>query len=96
MEAEIGPDPGMGAEVFGFTVCSPEWLSRRCAEDGFVPAQHHLVVRVEDYSNRALTQFLERWLAKVDGDDWAKIGNELAHFAHWEFEDYRPHHSEVP
>jgi hypothetical protein len=88
MEAEIGPAQGAGAELFGFTVCSPQWLEHRCAADGFIIGQHHVIVRVENYSNRALRTFLDHWVASVHGADWKELVNKLRGLGMWEFEDY--------
>ena len=88
MEAEIGPEPGQGGDLFGFTVCSPEWLEQRCSKDGFVIGQHHVVIRVKDYSNRGLRSSLDRWVSSVQGSDWSDLANKLRGFGMWEFEDY--------
>jgi hypothetical protein len=90
MQAEVGSEPGTGGDLFGFTVCSPEWLRRRCETDEFVSAKHHIVVRAEDYSNRALSAFLDRLFASVEGPDWESIASKLQSFGYWEFENYQP------
>jgi hypothetical protein len=88
IEAEIGSDDGTGGELFGFTVYSPEWVERRCVADSVVIGQHHIIVRVEDYSNRALRSFVDTWAASVQGADWNELANKLRGFGMWEFEDY--------
>jgi hypothetical protein len=90
IQALVGAEPDGGGESFDFIVCSPEWLMRRCESEGFVAGYHHLVVRVQDYSNEKLRQFVEGWVSSVEGLDWQTIADKLRMLGAWEFEDYRP------
>lgn len=38
--------------------------------------------RIEDY--------VRKRIAQATGDDWLTIAGKIAHWAQWEFEDYRP------
>ena len=86
----VGPADGPGEESFDVMVCSPKWLAREL-KNGPLVGRHHL--------------FLERWdfptvereirrLFETDGRSWEELGQRLARFGHWEFEDYRPHPTE--
>jgi hypothetical protein len=86
----VGPAPLGGGESFSITVCSPEWLNRRCQSEGFVAGQHLVVVRSNDYSDEGLRRFVNRWVASVEGPDWPSIAAKLHQFGAWEFEDYMP------
>lgn len=86
----VGPAPSGGGEAFGVTVCSPEWLSKRCETDGYFPAFHHLVVNFEEYDERKLRSFIEAWVSRQEGSSWDEIVQQLRLFGRWELEGYTP------
>lgn len=86
----VGSAPSGGGESFGVTVCSPEWLSKKCETDGFFPGFHHLVVNFMDYDERKLRAFIEDWVSRFDGPDWESVAHRLRLFGQWEYEDYKP------
>jgi len=47
-----------------------------------------VVIRVKDYSNRALRSNLDRWVSSVHGADWNDLADKLRGFGMWAFEDY--------
>ena len=85
----VGPSDGPGEESFDVQVCSPEWLSRRCASDGFVDGRHTVVTTVDAYTDAGLRSFLTRRVENVSGDTWGEVAEKVARLGYWEFEDYR-------
>jgi len=85
----VGPSDGAGAESFDVTVCSPEWLARRCQTLGFFDGLHHVVVDVSSFDQRALRTWLEVRVNAVEADDWTTLAGRLSRLGWWEFEGYR-------
>lgn len=88
IEITVGPVGSVGEEVFGFTVCNPDWLSYRAASEGVVSGRHLLVMTT--FSWPSVQAFIESYLADIEGDTWPEVAANVARLAHWEFEDYRP------
>lgn len=84
----VGPDPGAGEESFDVTVCSAAWLERRAAREGIVDVRHHVVVESFDWPK--LGSYLQRKVEACSGASWDEVAGQLARFAYWEFENYRP------
>jgi hypothetical protein len=81
---------GPGEESFNVTVCTPEWLSAACREAGGIyNLRHHMVVRLDDFDQRALRSWLEARVEEVEADSWTEPAGRLGRIGHWEFEDYR-------
>jgi hypothetical protein len=76
-----------GEESFDLTVCSPEWLAKRCDTEGIVPGLHHLVVRMGDFDEGRLRTYIESWVARQEGDSWDDIAHQLRLLGWWEFEN---------
>ena len=87
VDAYIGPIGEKGEEVFGFTVCSPAWLSSHPAEKGFQFARLLLLWRW-DYAllERAIRDFCRRF----EASSWEEVAIKLSRYSYWEFEDYPP------
>jgi len=86
----VGPPDAPGEESFDVTVCSPEWLAKKCHEAGGIyNARHHLVVNVEDFDVRVLRAWLAARVQEVQAESWSEIGSRLGRLGYWEFEDYR-------
>ena len=87
----VGPADGLGDETFDVTVCTPEWLAQACrTRGGIYDARHHVVVTMEQFDERAMHDWFEARVRRVEGDDWNEIGNRLARLGFSEFEDYTP------
>lgn len=69
-------------------VCSPEWLARRCRDEGFVDGRHTVVTTVDGYREETLRTFLTRRVEQVSGETWREIAGKVSRLGHWEFEDY--------
>jgi hypothetical protein len=89
LEVRVGAAPKGGGEAFGVTVCSPEWLAKKCETEGYFPGFHHLVVPFEDYDERKLRDFIDTWVSRCEGSDWEAIAQRLRMFGQWEYEDYK-------
>jgi Immunity protein 8 len=83
---KIGPHNSEGEELFYVTACTPSWLAKACAKDGFVWGRHHLVVQEFDLAaiRSAITKFVER----CSGESWKEVAAKVNRIAAWEFEDY--------
>lgn len=84
----IGPSDGPGEEILDMEVCSPEWLSARCAAEGFVLARRNVVTTVDAYSEQGLRSFLIRRVESATGDTWRDVTEKLAQLGYWTFEFY--------
>ncbi|AJC15124.1 immunity 8 family protein [Pandoraea sputorum] len=87
IRAYIGPQGEASSESFDIHVCTPEWLKAQCATQSPLWGRHMLFVEVYDYD--AIKTAIERYVAAVDGDDWADIAAKLSRVGAWEFEDYQ-------
>jgi hypothetical protein len=82
----VGPEDGLGEESFDVTVCSPEWLGRRCRTEGIVSGRHHLIVDPETFDGRTVRAWLEQRVAMVEATSWDGLATQLAQLGWWEFE----------
>jgi hypothetical protein len=81
----IGPADAGGGELFYLTVCTPAWLAKACARDGFVLGRYHLIV--PRYDLEAITRTLTKFIENCSGA-WNDLALRLSRIASWEFEDY--------
>ncbi len=75
-----------GEESFDVTVCTPKWLQEHCQKDDVLFMRHHVVVL--EYDRDTLTKAIISKVEEIEADNWQKLGNRLARYAFWEFEDY--------
>lgn len=87
VEAMIGPRDGPGEESFDFVLCTPSWLARLVAEERIVYGRHYLFVARYDYD--AIFEAITRVCDSIQGETWQEVGERLARYGKWEFEDYR-------
>lgn len=87
IEFEIGPSDAAGAELFGLTVCSPQWLADHPRPKGFEFIQATLVVDAWDVDLvvRAVNDLCEQ----TSAPGWSPIAESLSRFMTWEFSDFR-------
>lgn len=86
----VGSTDAPGEESFDVTVCSPEWLAKRCTQAGGIyDARHHLVVTFQDFDQRAVRAWLSARVEEVEAPTWAEVGIRLGRLGYSEFEDYR-------
>ncbi len=84
----VGPSDGPGEESFDVEVCTPDWLARRCAAEGFIEGRHKVVTTVDTFTESGLRSFLTRRVENVHGQTWREVADKVARLGHWEFEDY--------
>ena len=84
----VGPNDGPGEESFDVEVCTPEWLARRCAAEGFVDGRHTVVTTVDAFTEDGLRSFLARRVETLSGETWHEVAGKVARLGFWEFEDY--------
>ena len=87
IQALIGPHGGSGEESFGFTVCTPKWLSENLGENEFLFARHYLLVSAYDYD--LIFRVINSLCKSVSGLSWREVALKLSRYGSWEFEDYR-------
>lgn len=85
----VGPSDGPGEESFDVEVCTPEWLARRCATEGFVDGRHTVITTVDTFTKDGLRSFLTRRVENTSGETWHEVAEKVARLGLWEFEDYR-------
>jgi Immunity protein 8 len=88
VHARVGPADGPGAELFGFTVCTPEWFAAQMKVDP-VSVRHYVFVK--EYNYEALKNFVSGYCSKCMGDSWKEVAQKVAHLGYWEFENYTPY-----
>ncbi len=93
LELEIGPDNQDGSELFGVTVCTPQWLSRKYGKTDVIIGRHYLIVFEYDFDR--IMERIRSYVQNCQGENWNEIAQKVGRLAHWEFEDYRPHPSET-
>jgi hypothetical protein len=85
--ASIGPAGEPGAELFQFTVCSPNALAQRALPKGFAFQRHTLVI--ERWDPALIKRAIGDLSLRTEGADWNEVATKLSRFGRWEFEDYR-------
>ncbi len=84
----VGANSGAGEETFDVLVCTPEWLARSCAADGFVDGRHKVITTLDTFTENGLRSFLTRRVENATGDTWHEVADKVARLGYWEFEDY--------
>lgn len=88
VQAMIGYVGGKGEEAFNFVVCSPQWLSRRCAEtDG--PVFGVRMIIMNEYRYNELESSIRELCTSTTGEAWEEIAQKLSRYGGWEFADYK-------
>ena len=88
--AKIGPSDADGEESFGMTLCTPEWFAAQRMRDQTIRSGTQTLF-VKRYDYRAIKAFIERAVARAEGDTWTDVANKLSWLGHWEFASYRPY-----
>jgi hypothetical protein len=79
-----------GQESFDLRVITPSALQRRVRESGPRTGRHLVIVERWDYPT--IAAYLLQLFESEQGADWDELGERLAHFGRWEFEDYDESH----
>ncbi|MFG6282689.1 Imm8 family immunity protein [Sphingomonas sp. S6] len=88
LRALVGPAGAPGEESFDFKVCSPAWLEYELDSHAIVEGRFLLIAR--SFDPQRIEDYVRKRIAQASGDDWHTIAGEIARWAQWEFEDYRP------
>lgn len=86
VDATIGPENGIGGEIFSFEVCSPKWFAANRA-DSPVFARH--VIFLNEYDEKSFQGIVEKLVQETSGENWSEIVAQLSRYMFWEFEDYQ-------
>jgi hypothetical protein len=87
----VGTPPEGGGEIFGATLCTPEWIAAQDDAGRLLSGHGLLIVRFEDFSETRVRAEVEAFLAKIHEDSWYDIAMRIKMwFPHWEFDGYDP------
>lgn len=87
LEMLVGVKNEKGAEQFGITVCTPQWLIDNKNEKDIFFGKNYLIVF--EYNYKKLYAFLNNYIENLQGDSWVKLAEKVGRIAYWEFEDYQ-------
>lgn len=87
VQAMIGAHGEEGEESFNFLVCTPRWLEREVAREGYVLGRFYIFLARYDYA--LMRRIIEELCEQAMGEDWDTVAARLARHSLWEFEDYR-------
>lgn len=82
----IGPQHQDAAESFNFTVCSPEWIKKECAADGFIWRWDVLIVN--EYNRIEIKKIIEKFIARSAAPTWLQVAEQISRRSNWEFDNY--------
>ena len=88
LRALVGPLGLPGEESFDFDVCSPAWLVAEVDSKSIIEGRFLLIAR--DFDPQRIENHVRQRIEEASGKDWPEVAGEIARWAHWEFEDYRP------
>ncbi len=88
LELGIGPKDSKGEEIFGLTICTPQWLMNQYPKDDVILGRHHLIVFEYDY--KRIIGKIEKFLLRCNSDTWHEVTLKVGELGRWEFEDYQP------
>ena len=87
IQAFIGPEGQRGEESFDILVCTPSWIAKEIAEQGYIWGRHRLVVSEYDYD--LIWNAISEICSKTEAADWSAVAGALNHFGAWEFSEFR-------
>jgi Immunity protein 8 len=92
-EAYIGQLDGKGADLFQFSICSPQWLLDHVDQNGRF-LRHFLILNTLDEFNvqKKILEIVE----SARGESWLKVAEILGRYMFWEFEDYLEYKPTTP
>ncbi len=86
LELSVGGTGIEGYEIFGITVCTPNWLLENCEKDKILFLRHYLIVFEYDYK-----RIIDKVKAKIENlvaENWDELALKIGKICYWEFEDY--------
>lgn len=87
VEFEIGPSEGAGSDLFGLTVCSPQWLAEQQRPGGFEFLAATLVL--DRWNAASVERAVSDLCRRTSGVEWGQVAESLSRYLAWEFADYR-------
>jgi len=78
----------LGEELFSFIVCSPYWLIENEKRNGPIFGRGYLILN--NYNFAIIWEMINELCTRTSGSNWREIGENLAKYSFWEFDDYRP------
>ncbi|MEM8836662.1 MAG: immunity 8 family protein [Pseudomonadota bacterium] len=85
-DATIGPENGIGGEIFSFQVCSPKWFSEN---ESHSPVFARHIIFMNEYDEPGFMKIVEDLVANTHGETWHEVALKLSRYMFWEFEDYQ-------
>lgn len=85
VEADIGPENGMGAETFTFHVTSPKRLGFM-GMTGEIQVGRGLLI-MNDYNYEQVKQRINTLLKGCVRDTWQEVSITVAKYARWEYDE---------
>lgn len=86
LELSISPLSEKGEEIFGITVCTPNWLADNHGIDEILFLRHHLLVF--EYNYNRIIDLLRKKIYSFTANNWDELSSKISEIAYWEFEDY--------
>lgn len=86
IEASIGPLGEASGDIFGFQVCSPNWIFTNFTSENAIFGKNFLILKNYDFEE--IRSKLTDLCARTSGEDWQEIAKKLAQFGSWEFDNY--------
>ena len=87
LELSIGVASQEGEEIFGITVCTPEWLMSNYKRDEVIFLRHYLLVF--EYDRNRIIEAISKRIHSLSADNWEKLALKIGEVAYWEFENYK-------
>ena len=79
----VGPQGQLGGNDYIIYVCSPAWLASQPK-----PILGRFLLIVESFNEEEIEAILKALVAEYSAETWPELGQKLARFMEWEFEDY--------
>ena len=86
LEISVGAKNELGTDIFGMTVCSPQWLIDNESYKDVVFGRHYLIVF--EYNFKRIYNTIKDYIENLEDSKWENLANKIGRIAHWEFEDY--------
>lgn len=87
LEISVGIKDEQGAEQFGITVCTPQWLLENKKEDDIIFGKNYLIVFKYDYQK--IYNKIRKYIEGLEDSDWENLAQKVSRIGYWEFEDYQ-------
>ncbi len=86
LELSIGPVSENGEEIFGITICTPNWLIDNHQIEDTLFLRHHLLVF--EYNYERIMNAVKKRIQTLTANNWDELSEKISKIAYWEFDDY--------